>query len=112
MLSRKITFYTHNSVNSDLLDSVMFLKLEVDGYLRLFSFNNPDMGAQNRTGNYLFQKNDGELKWLNWFKPKKDLLEYMKDCDSAVVMIKQSNAFLGVDMVTLVEKYNSDCVKE
>jgi hypothetical protein len=112
MLSRKMNFYTQNSANSDLLDSVMFLNLEVDGYLRLFSFNNPDMGAQNRKVNYLFQKNDGELKWLSWYRPKKDLLEYMKDCDSAIEMINQSNAFLGVNVISLVQKYNSECAKE
>ncbi len=112
MLSRKMNFHTYNSVNSDLIDSVMFLKLEVNGYLKLFSFNQPDMGVQNRTVSYLFQKNDSELKWLNWFRVKKDLMEYLGDCDSAVEMVKQSNVFLGVKVIPLVEKYNSDCGKE
>jgi hypothetical protein len=109
ILSRKMNFNTNKR---SLLDSVMFLKLEVDGYLKLFSFHTLDMGNMNRNKSYLLQKGERELKWIMIAKIKNDLIEYLSDCGSAVEMVKQCNAFKGVELVPLVKKYNVECRTE
>ena len=108
ILSRKMNFNTNNRY---LLDSVMFLKLEEDGYLKLFSFHTLDMGNMNRSKKYLLQKGKDELKWVNTVRIKKDLIEYLADCNSAVEMIKQYNFFMK-GLVPIVTHYNTNCRKE
>jgi hypothetical protein len=111
MLSRKMTLETYNSAKSELLDSIMFLKLEVDGYLKLFSFNQSYPGEPNKDVSYIFQKDGSELKWLNRSRVEKDMLEYLNDCDAVAELIKESNTFIGVNVIPIVKKYNSDCGK-
>jgi len=108
MLSRKMNFNTNKR---SLLDSVMFLKLEEDGYLKLFSFHTLDMGNMNRNKSYLLQKGKDELKWVNTVRIKKDLIEYLADCNSVVEMINQYN-FFTKGLVPIVTHYNSICRKE
>jgi hypothetical protein len=108
MLSRKMNFNTNKRY---LLDSVMFLKLEEDGYLKLFSFHSLDMRSTNGNKSYLLQKGKDELKWVDTVRIKKDLIEYLADCNSVVEMINRYNFFLK-GLVPIVEHYNSICRKE
>ena len=108
MLSRKLNFNTNKRY---LLDSVMFLKLEEDGYLKLFSFYTLDLSNTNGNKSYLLQKGKDELKWVNTVRIKNDLIEYLADCKSVVEMIKQYN-FFTKGLVPIVTHYNSICRKE
>jgi hypothetical protein len=108
ILSRKMNFNTNKRY---LLDSVMFLKLEEDGYLKLFSFHTLDMRTTNGNKSYLLQKGKDELKWVKSVGIKNDLIEYLADCNSVVEMIKQYN-FFTKGLVPIVTHYNSICLKE
>jgi hypothetical protein len=109
MLSRKMNFNTNNS---DLLDSAMFLKLEVDGYLKLFAFHTLDMSNMNRNKSYLLQKAENELKWLKPMSIKKELLEYLSDCSSVIDFITPKKSISWIELISIVEKYNKDCSLE
>jgi hypothetical protein len=107
ILSRKMNYNTNKRY---LLDSVMFLKLEADGYLKLFSFRTLDMGNISKSKNsYLLQKGTDELKWINAMRVKNDLIEYLADCSSSVEMINKCNFFFMDDLVPIVNFYNGNC---
>jgi hypothetical protein len=108
ILSRKMNFNTNNR---SFLDSVMFLKLEEDGYLKLFSFHLLDMNNMNSNKRYLLQKGTDELKWVNNVRIKKDLIEYLSECSSVVEMITEYNFFLK-GLNPIVSHYNTNCRKE
>ena len=110
IVSRKMNYNTNKRY---LLNSVMFLKLEADGYLKLFSFHTLDMGSMSRSNiNYILQKGKDELKWLNAIRVKNDLIEYLGDCNSAVEKIKQCNFLFKNELVPIVKYYNDNCRKE
>jgi len=98
---------------SSPIDSVMFLHLEVDGYVKLFTFYLATMSKANSTRN-LIKKGDSEIIWVYAFTQKQInevLSDYLSDCIPAVELINKSNAF-KFDIYTIVETYNNSCRKD
>ena len=105
-----------------LLNTNIFLKLEMDGKLKLFSFYSTEnsSGMQNTSAgsisdghsytevNYLLQKGDDELKRIRELFFKKDMAEYLSDCPALTEKI-ESGGFRKNDLKNIVQFYNSDC---
>lgn len=100
----------------------IFLKLEIDGELKLFSYyyTQRSAGTYNAstgmmTGGYsysveryILQKGNGELKRPKGLTFKKDMLEYFSDCPKLVEKI-ESKDFRKDDLESIVRFYNSNC---
>ncbi len=108
----------------DLLprNDYIFLKLELDGNLKLFSYyypqystgmysaatNSMSMGYSFNEEKYILQKGNGELKKPVRLKFKKDIIEYIADCPALVQKI-ESKEFRNYDLEFIVQFYNSNC---
>lgn len=100
----------------------VFLRLKMDGPLRLFTYysksNNPDL-YNGSTGTWsgggssvreitLLQKGDGMVKNPNFFKFRKDMMEYLNDCPDLVGKLEKKD-FKRRDVFEMVGYYNSKC---
>ena len=101
----------------------IFLKLEIDGPLRLFRYyyrqSSPGMmtrgggftpGPTYTVDNLLFQKRNGPLKRPKGMGWKKDMLEYLSDCPALTDMI-EGKEFKRRDVEAIVMFYNQHCGK-
>lgn len=99
----------------------IFLKLEVDGELKMYSHyvtqHTPGMynattgmspGYTYSFDRYLLQKGDSELKKPKALGFRKDMMEYFSDCPTLVQQI-DNKAFKKADLEAIVIFYNSQC---
>lgn len=105
-----------------LSSSKIFLKLEIDGPLRLYRFYYQQMtaghyggagggyspGVSYRVENLVFQKGNGPLKQPRALGWKKDMLEYFSDCPSLGELI-QSKDLKRKEIEAIVMFYNRNC---
>ena len=119
MLSRNNTLGIEDiySFKSDI-----FLKLELDGELRLFMYytTNTVPGVYNGSSGtisggyteniekYVFQKGNGELKRPKSISFKNDMVEYFSDCPKLSQKI-DNQEFGKKDIKAIVSFYNSNC---
>jgi hypothetical protein len=103
----------------------IFLKLEIDGPLRLYRYYyrqmNPGFGAPGTTGyapstsyaadDLVFQKGKGPLKQPRTFGWKKDMLEYFNDCPALRERIEAKD-LRRQEIEAIVIYYNSMCGKK
>jgi hypothetical protein len=119
MISRK------NTLESGRLFSTgnnIFLRLQVDGYLKLFNyyftrttagtFNGPtgamNSGTSYSSERYVLQKGDDVLKRTKGLNFKKDMQEYFSDCPKLAEKI-ENKEFRQYDLRSIVRFYNSQC---
>ena len=115
----------YNSLNLGNLFSIsdhIFLRLEIDGNLKLFNYYytqntpgtyNASSGTMNpgyaySVENYIFQKGEGELKRTNTMNFRKDMTEYFSDCPLLVEQI-ENKTFKRNDLISIVRFYNKEC---
>lgn len=119
MLSRQNTLGLGNIFS---MSSNIFLRIEIDGDLKLFNYyytqSSPEMynastgittgGYSYSVEKYILQKGDGELKRPKGLAFKKDMIEYFSDCPELVDKI-ESKDFRKNDLESIVRFYNSNC---
>jgi hypothetical protein len=102
----------------------IFLRLEIDGALKLFHYHytqtSPGMysgstgamtgGHSYSVENLILQKNDGLLKQPRSLSFRKDMREYFSDCPQLTERI-EARDFKRADMEAIVIFYNSNCAK-
>ncbi len=102
----------------------IFLKLEIDGPLRLYRYyfkqSSPGFyggpgggyapGATYTSNNLVFQKGNGPLKQPRTFGWKKDMLEYFSDCPALRERI-ESKDLRRKEIEAIVLFYNQHCAK-
>lgn len=100
----------------------IFLKLSMDGNLKLFNyfFNQQSGGFYNGStgtmsgGNaysvekYVLQKDNGDLVRPTGLTFKRDMVEYFRDCPALVEKIEHRD-FRKSDLEAIVRYYNSNC---
>ncbi len=95
-------------------DNAIFLKLEMDGHLRLYRLYETrvsggyDSSHPHQTEEYYLQKKGGALKRLKAFSFRKDMADYLSDCPSVADKIKDKD-FKRRDLEVIVIAYNKDC---
>ena len=103
-------------------DPNIFLKLEIDGPLRLYKyfqtqraggFGNPATGGFSpgytyTVENYVMQKGEGQLLRPKGISFRKDMALYFSDCPDLVSRI-QEKEFRKGDMELIVKEYNRKC---
>jgi hypothetical protein len=103
-------------------DRNIFLKLEIDGKLKLFKYyyteNSPNVHdastgpATNadsyRIERYILQNENGKLKRIKGLTFKRDMTEYFRDCPGLVHKI-ENKEFRKRDLELMVSFYNSNC---
>ncbi len=118
MLSR------YNSLGGNIfsLSSNIFLRIESDGYLKLFNFyftrSSPGMynaSTGMTTGGYAYsvekfvlQKGSGQLKRPSGLTFRKDMMQYFNDCPALVQKI-ENREFRKGDIQAIVRFYNQNC---
>ncbi len=118
MLSRD---YSMGMMNPFSFQDRIFLKLDIDGELKLFNYyyTSQTPGTVNASGvmtgglsysddHYLLQKGDGEIKSPRGLAFKKDMAEYFSDCPALVEKI-QDKEFRKKDLEFIVQFYNTIC---
>jgi len=95
--------------------SVIFLKMEVDGYLKLFlhqstqtSSNFNGQGSTSLVTSYVVQKGNGEFKKLPTIEFRYEMTTYFNDCPELVTKLEEK-VFRKRDRVKIVEFYNANC---
>jgi hypothetical protein len=100
----------------------IFLKLEIDGKLKLFNYYYTQYAAGTYNASagmmsggyaysverYILQKENGELKRPKGLTFKKDMIDYFSDCPALVEKI-ESKDFRKNDLEFIVSFYNSNC---
>jgi hypothetical protein len=89
----------------------IFLKLIVDGRLKLFEyhFSDSNMSGMNYvTNSYILKKNNGVLWWPEKWTFRKDMINYLSDCPELTRQI-QEKEFEKSDLVNIVKFYNTNC---
>lgn len=115
-----------SSINSLKLGNVfsnnsnIFLKLEIDGPIKLFNYyysqTSPGMydgpngmvsvGFTFNVEKYVLQKGNGELKRYKGLTFRKDMMEHFKDCPELLKKI-ENKEFRKNDIESIVEYYNT-----
>ncbi len=101
----------------------IFLKLEIDGPLRLYRYYyktqtggsyNPATGysggATYTVEDLIFQKGNGPLKQPRTMGWRNDMLEYFSDCPNVRSLI-ENKALRRSEMESITRMYNSSCAK-
>ncbi len=91
--------------------SYVFLKLEVDGKLQLFSFyhtQHVSMDFSYESQMTIFQKDNGLLFIPNNYRFRHSVRKYLKDCPELVKRLKRKLYGKG-DEVEIAEYYNEYC---
>ena len=96
--------------------SNFFLKLEIDGYLKLYSYFDSDMYYDSyniphiRTIQVsLLQKgNDGRFTHLDNIRRKKEMIHYFSDCPDLASLISRK-AFRRNNIKKIINYYNLNC---
>ena len=122
MLSRNNSLYLGNIF---FPSTNIFLKIEIDGKLKLFNYyyTQSSGGMYNgatgtMTGgysysveSYILQKGESELKRTKGLMFRKDMVEYFEDCPELAKKI-QEKEFRKDDMQAIVKFYNNKCEKQ
>ncbi|MEO7990788.1 MAG: hypothetical protein ABI663_14665 [Chryseolinea sp.] len=96
----------------------IFLKLQIDGPLRLYQFYAKQGTAPNYPGgtgmtymaySFIFQKGNGPLKQPVNLGFKKDMLEYFSDCPALRERIESKDLWKE-DMEAMTTYYNQKCI--
>ncbi|NOZ46096.1 MAG: hypothetical protein GXO79_04860 [Chlorobi bacterium] len=104
------------------ISSNIFLKLEIDGNLKLFNYyytqQAPGMysastgmvtgGYSYSVEKYILQKGNGKLKRTKGLTFKNDMISYFSDCPELVTKI-ENKEFRKKDIQSIVMYYNSNC---
>ena len=107
LLARENTLGIKRSLSEPLN---VFLKLEMDGYLKLFS----SYYQKNMTNTFfikhlfVFQKGNEELKKIGGWSFKKNMRGYFDDCPQIAEKI-ENKEFKEGDIKLIVNTYNFDC---
>lgn len=121
MLSRRNTLESGNIFSTS---SNIFLRLEIDGRLKMFSYyytqGSPGMynpstgmttgGGSYETEKYVLQNGNEELKWPRGLSFRKDMMEYFANCPALVKKI-EDREFRKNEIESIVLFYNTHCVK-
>lgn len=93
----------------------VFLKLEMDGYLKLFTAFVTTYGHSDHVGSYtssasifVLQKGDEELKKIEDWSFRKNMRGYFDDCPQLAEKI-ETKEFKEGDIKLIVNTYNFDC---
>ena len=95
----------------------VFLKLEQEGRLRLYSYSqsqntqtiHSNSGSSFYTAQkYILQKKNSELKQVIKLGFKKDMMQYFEDCPTLHEKIK-NKSFRKFEIKTIVKFYNQEC---
>jgi hypothetical protein len=118
MLSRTNTLGLGNIFS---MSSNIFLRIEIDGVLKLFTYyytqsyqmNNTSIGMSRGVFFYgeeksILQKGDGELKIPKGLRFKKDMIQYFNDCPELSKKI-EVKVFRKCDLDSIVRFYNRSC---
>ncbi len=119
MLSRKNTLSLGNIFS---MSSNIFLRIEIDGDLKLFNYyytqSSPGMynastgmmtgGYSYSVERYILQKSDGELKRPKGLTFRKDMIKYFNDCPELSKKI-ENKEFRKSDLESIVRFYNVSC---
>lgn len=95
-------------------NNAIFLKLEIDGALRLYRFfATRSSGGYNstytyQTAEYYLQKGKGPLKRPKGISFRKDMVEYLSDCPTVADKINDKD-FKRRDLEVIVMFYNKNC---
>ena len=95
-------------------NNAIFLKLEIDGPLRLFRFfATRTGGGYNATytyqsAEYYLQKGNGPLKRPKGISFRKDMMDYLSDCPTVADKIHDKD-FKRRDLEVIVMFYNKNC---
>lgn len=103
----------------------IFLKIEVDGYVKLFyyynTYNTPNtinpfdataIGVTSyHTDRYILQKGNGELTKIKGSTFNQAMMEHFNDCPLLMQKI-ENKIFQKEDMESIVNYYNSQCRRE
>ena len=104
------------------ISSHIFLKLEIDGNLKLFKYHYTQSSGGMYNGatgtytagysynveKYILQKGDEELKRTRSLVFRKDLMDYFSDCPELAKKIEEKE-FRKRDLELIVQYYNSHC---
>ncbi len=100
-----------------------FLKLEIDGPVRLFTYIKPEMpgsydtatGTRNGSAGPeekdVLQKGDGIIRIISSWTFKKDMTKFFKDCPELAKKIKDK-VWRKRDLNQIVNYYNTSCAKK
>lgn len=101
----------------------IFLKLEMDGYIKIFKYYHTktmtnyskdriSTGSTSMYGteSFYIQKGEGKLNLLNKFVYRKELFKYFNDCPDLVKKI-ENKEFRKKDIKSIIIYYNTKCVK-
>lgn len=113
MLSRKKTKGLNKPFS---VGANFFLRIEVDGGLKLFSFYyvKRSMGKQGRPSTsvrirkYILQKGNEQIREINNWTFRKDMIEYFNDCPELSKKIEDEEFRLR-DIDSIVSYYNKNC---
>lgn len=118
MLSRTNTLGLGNIFS---MSSNIFLRIEIDGDLKLFTYyytqsyqmNNTSIGMSRGVFFYseeksILQKGDGELKRPKGLRFRKDMIQYFNDCPELSKKI-EVKVFRKSDLDSIVRFYNRSC---
>ena len=116
MVSRRNTLRLNSPFSSK---TYVFLKLEIDGELQMFTYFSHAIGAYNpstggmmgggyATEGHILQKRGGELKLLGIRTFRKDMIDYFSDCPALVKRIDEKE-FRKNDVEEMVHFFNSNC---
>lgn len=126
---RVISCYDAIGLNNPFSNNTnIFLKLETDGKLKLFTyyhttgtsapsgFNGTMMisaGESHTAKKYILQKGQEAIMKPTWMNYRKDLISYFNDCPKISQMIDEmgDNKYVKDNIESIVDSYNSSCGK-
>lgn len=113
MLSRLNTLGLGNKLSPQ---SHVFLRLRIDGPLKLFDYyfdaSTPANGLSYNADQHILQKEGRPLMRPRAISFKKDLTEYFSDCPEMVQKIENKDFHISRDMFLMVKFYNSNCANK
>jgi len=106
------------------MDTTIFLKIEIDGNLKLFTYYGSSGGMYGSAGGmpimtggsittvqtYILQKGDGPLIKPYKLTFRSDMKKYLSDCPALIEKI-DSKEFRNADIESIVLFYNGECGK-
>jgi len=101
---------THDFSDNFSKSKNIFLKLIIDGELKLFEYHFSDSSGEMTyvTTSYILKRNKGELWWPEQWAFRKDMVNYFSDCPELTRKI-QEKEFEISDFVEIVKFYYANC---
>lgn len=116
----EVRMFSHPAPNRMMnllsFSSHVFMKLDIEGELRLFTYFSKETNdvdddffyGDNINEKYYLQKGNEALKNPNFFKFRKDMMNYLGDCDEMVEKLEEKD-FRRWDIWEMVRFYNRVC---